>query len=709
MKFLSKWLDLTNWFDLTSHTNKLKRSRSEKHGSLESTQTGSCGGMSSTELKIRIELMLGDLKSTSSVIGPANELAKHSHPTQTFFLSQLSSISDLSFEHAYQLLLASPSALEEMEQEQYENWSGDIKQHLIANDKKMAMDVIGDYTNYCGIDKDKIHIVELNTIMDTIDKLVISIHKSQIPISTQIQEQHFAYTDGYQLYLPSTISTFDNYADNYKLYKILVFHLVGQMHCRTWEALQALEDAEKIHGQDYLDLFSKIETLRIDQIIRHEFPGIWRDIESLNAKSPVDYPEQFFKENDHTSVKSSLHLSNKLIGQATLIPKFIYQPNFLPDQVRNRSIPDSTIDPQVMNPTENVDNLLTDIDTEIKSDSRVYIRNTPQADEQQNSNKFSYNGNSLWDSLPAQSEKSESQDDLPIAKRKEENVFYYKEWDASLNKYRKDWCRVKEVVVDNIPEDKISEPEDSLKYVELRIKKIFDLLINDQKFMRNQSDGDEIDIDAWISARSNINKNTDDYQKLYIRNNINKRDVAILFTVDISGSTSGWKNKAIKQSTWLLCKVLEQLGDQHAIYAFSGSGRNNCRVYPIKNFSEPYSNLVKQRIFSMQPQQYTRMGASIRHLSKILSETSAKTKILFILTDGKPDDVDSYRGNYGVEDTRRAVQEAKALALNPFILTFDKEGLDYLPHMLGRNRYQLISDISELPVQISTIYKHLTA
>ena len=102
------------------------------------------------------------------------------------------------------------------------------------------------------------------------------------------------------------------------------------------------------------------------------------------------------------------------------------------------------------------------------------------------------------------------------------------------------------------------------------------------------------------------------------------------------------------------------------------------------------------------------MGAAIRHLSKILSQTDAKTKILFVLTDGRPDDIDSYRGHYGVEDTRRAFNEAKALHLNPFVLTFDHEGMEYLPHMLGRNRYRLISDISMLPVQISTIYKQLT-
>jgi len=195
----------------------------------------------------------------------------------------------------------------------------------------------------------------------------------------------------------------------------------------------------------------------------------------------------------------------------------------------------------------------------------------------------------------------------------------------------------------------------------------------------------------------------------HIRNNKSTRNVAIMFAVDISGSTRGWKNTAIKESTSVLCKTLARLDDQYAVYAFSGSGRNNCQIYPIKSFTESNNNKIQARIFSMQPQQYTRMGAAIRHLGTVLSKTSAKTRILFVLTDGKPDDVDSYRGQYAIEDTRRALNEAKALQLNPFVLTFDKEGMDYLPHMLGSNRYQLISDVSQLPVQISTIYKHLTS
>jgi len=226
--------------------------------------------------------------------------------------------------------------------------------------------------------------------------------------------------------------------------------------------------------------------------------------------------------------------------------------------------------------------------------------------------------------------------------------------------------------------------------------------------MRGQSDGDEIDIDAWVSARSSKSKDADDYQNVYIRNNTNNRDVAIMFAVDLSGSTSGWKNSMIKQSTWLLCKTLARMGDQYAVYGFSGSGRSNCQVYPVKTFNESYTKSVKSRIFSMKPHQYTRMGVAIRHLSMLLGKTTAKTRILFVLTDGRPDDVDSYRGQYGVEDTRLALNEAKALSLKPFVLTFDKEGMDYLPYMLGSSRYQLITDISQLPIQISTIYKQLT-
>ena len=105
---------------------------------------------------------------------------------------------------------------------------------------------------------------------------------------------------------------------------------------------------------------------------------------------------------------------------------------------------------------------------------------------------------------------------------------------------------------------------------------------------------------------------------------------------------------------------------------------------------------------------YTRMGASIRHLSMLLNQIQAKTKILITLSDGKPDDVDGYKGTYGIEDTKKALLEARYFGIHTFCITIDKEGMEYLPHMYGRNNFTVIDQIDKLPSKVSDIYRKIT-
>lgn len=101
------------------------------------------------------------------------------------------------------------------------------------------------------------------------------------------------------------------------------------------------------------------------------------------------------------------------------------------------------------------------------------------------------------------------------------------------------------------------------------------------------------------------------------------------------------------------------------------------------------------------------MGVTIRHLNKLLHEVDAKTKLLITLSDGKPDDFDGYRGDYGIEDTRKALIEAKHLGIHPLCITIDDEAHDYLPHMYGAVNYTVIDDVRRLPLKIADIYRRL--
>jgi nitric oxide reductase NorD protein len=178
--------------------------------------------------------------------------------------------------------------------------------------------------------------------------------------------------------------------------------------------------------------------------------------------------------------------------------------------------------------------------------------------------------------------------------------------------------------------------------------------------------------------------------------------------VDVSGSTKGWINDAERESLILLCEALEILGDQYSIYGFSGMTRNRCEVYKIKTFDQPYDNDVRARISGLRPQDYTRMGVTIRHLTCILNQVEAKTRILITLSDGKPDDYDGYRGDYGIEDTRQALLEARNTGIHPFCITIDTEAGEYLPHMYGPASYVVVDEVRKLPLKVADIYRKLT-
>ena len=129
----------------------------------------------------------------------------------------------------------------------------------------------------------------------------------------------------------------------------------------------------------------------------------------------------------------------------------------------------------------------------------------------------------------------------------------------------------------------------------------------------------------------------------------------------------------------------------------------------MKSFDEDYNAEIKARIANIQPKDYTRMGVFIRHMTRLLNNIDASTKLLVTLSDGKPDDYDTYRGEYGVEDTRQALYEAHCDGIHSYCITIDREAREYLPHMYGAANYSVIDDIRQLPLKVSEIYRRLTA
>ena len=286
----------------------------------------------------------------------------------------------------------------------------------------------------------------------------------------------------------------------------------------------------------------------------------------------------------------------------------------------------------------------------------------------------------------------------------------YDEWDYRRGGYRKGWCTLFE---QDVRPGHGPFVEQTLKryggYV-TALRNKFELLRREPKLLRRQAEGEDIDMDAMVESLADIKAGIiPSGEDLFVRYDRHERDIAALFLLDMSGSTKGWVNQAEKESLVLMCEALQSLGDRYAIYGFSGMTRGRCDFYRIKSFDEAFGQIVKKRIAGIDPKDYTRMGSALRHASSILEKTGARTRLLIVLSDGKPEDYDAYKGDYGIEDTRKALIEARERGLHPFCITIDKEARSYLPHMYGAVNYVLIDNVKKLPSRIPEIYRRLTA
>ena len=286
----------------------------------------------------------------------------------------------------------------------------------------------------------------------------------------------------------------------------------------------------------------------------------------------------------------------------------------------------------------------------------------------------------------------------------------YDEWDFRRRDYRKEWCVLFESDVP--PGDPAYVAAVRARYAGqiAQLRRRFEALRGEDRLARRQYEGEDIDFDAAVEAYADRAGGIEPSERLFVQRRRTERNIAVMFMVDMSGSTKGWINACEREALVLLCEALEALGDRYAIYGFSGWTRKRCDIYRIKTFGEHYGEAVRGRIAGVEPRDYTRMGVAIRHLTGILNQVEAKTRILFTLSDGKPDDFhDGYRGDYGIEDTRQALIEARQSGIHPFCVTIDEQARDYLPHMYGPASWVLIDDAGQLPLKTAEVYRRLTS
>ncbi|MEN8212974.1 MAG: VWA domain-containing protein [Pseudomonadota bacterium] len=286
------------------------------------------------------------------------------------------------------------------------------------------------------------------------------------------------------------------------------------------------------------------------------------------------------------------------------------------------------------------------------------------------------------------------------------------EWDYRQQQLVKEYCAVQPMLAREA--EAIPLPQ-KLRPQARKLRSQFEMLRPQRHWFSRQQEGTELDLDSYLGhlADRKLGRFNSD-AAVYRECRNATRDLACLLLADLSLSTDAYVNDeeriidTIRDSLFLFSEALSATGDPFALYGFSSRHRDHVRFNLIKNFAESYNEHVRGRINAIKPGYYTRMGAAIRQASKILASQQAAQKILLILTDGKPNDLDKYEGRYGIEDTRMAILEAQQTGLQPFCVTIDTEAKDYLPYLFGSRSWVLVRDAAELPRKLPLLYARLT-
>ncbi|GIX22021.1 MAG: hypothetical protein KatS3mg121_0804 [Gammaproteobacteria bacterium] len=284
------------------------------------------------------------------------------------------------------------------------------------------------------------------------------------------------------------------------------------------------------------------------------------------------------------------------------------------------------------------------------------------------------------------------------------------EWDHRRRCLLPDHCRLLTMVARETGDTALPG---HLRAAAARLRRRFAALRPQRGWRRREADGEEIDLDAWLEHRTAAGSKPAE-PRVYRRLGGRERDLAALLLADLSLSTEAALDEGrsvidvIRDALYLFAEAVGALGDPFALWGFSSRRRDHVRFHLIKTFEEPYGAAVRGRIAALRPGFYTRMGAPIRRATQLLAARPAARRVLLLLSDGKPNDLDHYEGRWGIEDTRQALREARRAGIRPFCLTIDQEGNDYLPYLFGHDGYVLLHQPAALPAALARLYLQLT-
>jgi nitric oxide reductase activation protein len=293
---------------------------------------------------------------------------------------------------------------------------------------------------------------------------------------------------------------------------------------------------------------------------------------------------------------------------------------------------------------------------------------------------------------------------------------HYAEWDYQLQMERPDWCAVLDKHVAPRDPALIDAIIAAHRPLVARLRRLVEALQpQGVQRLRKQEDVDEIDLEAAIRAMVDLRLGAAPDARIGIRTMRRKRDLAVLVLLDLSESTNdkvrGGEATVLelsRQATVLLADALARIGDPFAIHGFASDGRHDIGYHRFKDFDDDYAEVAKGRLAAMTGQLSTRMGAAMRHAGTFLRRVPQSKKLLLVLTDGAPADVDVRDPQYLRQDARKAVEELARAGVGAFCISLDPEADAYVSRIFGANRYAVVDRIERLPERLPLLYMGLT-
>lgn len=297
--------------------------------------------------------------------------------------------------------------------------------------------------------------------------------------------------------------------------------------------------------------------------------------------------------------------------------------------------------------------------------------------------------------------------------------YHYQEWDYHAQLYRPDWATV---IERRQPKDDPAAMDAILarhKPVASRIRHLIDAL-QPQGIVRRRGfeEGEEIDLEAAVRAFIDIRRGIMPDPRINIRISRHVRDLSVLVLMDLSESTNERIDKddpasptileLTREATGLLAWAIDSIGDPFAVHGFASDGRHDVRYYRFKDFDQGYDDQAKARLAGMRGGLSTRMGAALRHAGHHLGRQPSGKRLLLLVTDGEPADIDERDPQYLRHDARKAVEDLARQGIYTYCLTLDPQADRYVARIFGENHYAIVDHVERLPERLPAVFGAIT-